>query len=192
MTWQVCGYCSRRLGDAEFDQPPGTATGIPDLPGIVSGRCPYCAAPQKNAVFAYSPETQKQISLNRDQTIRDKKTAIDAIKMTSGFTFDRHTISEYFGFISEETVVGMGFLKGIAASITDLTGSESESLRKKLLSAKQTVMARLRENAFHLGANAIIGLDLDYTMFGGSLLGVIVSGTAVKISPNGAQQEIVG
>ena len=72
-----------------------------------------------------------------------------------------------------------------------LTGTESDSLRNKLRQSKQIVMQRLREDAYEAGANAIIGLDLDYTMFGDSIVGVIVSGTAVTIVPNRPPQPVV-
>ena len=111
---------------------------------------------------------------------------IRAIQMTSGFNFEGYTITNYLGFISEETAVGMGLFKGIASSFSDFFGSESDSLRRKLTQSKQIVIYRLCQDALEAGANAIIGIDLDYTMFGESIVGVIVSGTAVSIAPNDA------
>ena len=67
---------------------------------------------------------------------------------------------------------------------------ERERLNK-LRQSKQIVLQRLREDAYDAGANAIIGLDLDYTMFGDSIVGVIVSGTAVTIVPNRPPQPVV-
>ena len=104
--------------------------------------------------------------------------------MTSGFNFEGHTITDYLGFISEETAVGMGLFKSLFASVSNISGMESESLRKKLTQSKQIVMYRLCQDALEVGANAIIGIDLDYTMFGDSIVGVIVSGTAVTIVPD--------
>lgn len=74
--------------------------------------------------------------------------------------------------------------KGIAAGFSNFVGAESESLNSKLSQARAVVLGRLRERAVTLGANAIIGVDLDYTMFGDSILGVIGSGTAVVVARN--------
>ena len=75
----------------------------------------------------------------------------------------------------------MGYFKTLFASISNIRGTESKSLRKKLKSAKDAAMNDIKLQAYELGANAIIGLDLDYTMFGDTIVGVIISGTAVKI-----------
>ena len=102
------------------------------------------------------------------------------IQVTSGFGFEGYTITDYRGFLSEETGVGLGIFGGIA-SFSSVSGAESESLRTKLRESKQVVMDRLTKSAFDVGANAIIGINLGYAMFGDSILGVFVSGTAVTI-----------
>jgi len=108
------------------------------------------------------------------------------IKVTSGFNFEGHAITAYHGFVSEETAVGMGFFKSIAASLSNVSGTESDAMRTKLRESKQDVVDRLLDSAVNAGGNAIIGLDLDYTMFTDAILGVIVSGTAVTIVPDNA------
>lgn len=100
---------------------------------------------------------------------------------TSGFNFEGYRIIEYLDFISNEKVMGMGMFKGISASLSNIIGSESSSLTSVLENTKSTVLKNLKTQAMTLGANALIGIDLDYTMFGDTLVGVIMSGTAVKI-----------
>jgi len=129
-------------------------------------------------------KVDREYSEKKAAVERERLQTINNIWVTSGFNFEGNAITSYRGFISEETAVGMGFFKGFASSVSNLTGTESESLRNKLRQSKQIVMQRLREDAYEAGANAIIGLDLDYTMFGDSIVGVIVSGTAVTIVPN--------
>lgn len=102
---------------------------------------------------------------------------------TSGFNFDGQRVVAYLGFVSEEVVLGMGVFKGITSDFANFFGSESLGLRDKLGAAKSTAFQRLRQSVAELGANAIIGIDLDDTMFGASLVGVIASGTAVYIEP---------
>jgi len=101
--------------------------------------------------------------------------------LTSSHNFEGYAITSYLGFISAETTIGAGMFAGSSASMTNLTGSESDRFTGKMRDAKNVVMGRLREAAYELGGNAIIGVDLEYTMFGGALLGVAVSGTAVSI-----------
>ena len=106
---------------------------------------------------------------------------LQKIMITSSHDFEGWRITEYKGFISTEAAIGMGMFKAIAASFSNMTGTESESLGNKLAEAKQTVIDRLKHIAVEVDANAIIGMNLEYTMFGESIVGVIVSGTAVTI-----------
>lgn len=107
--------------------------------------------------------------------------ALEQIKVTSGYNFEGHEITEYLGFISSETALGMGLFKSISAGLANMVGSESMSLSKNLRAAKEAAITDLKEEAYNKGANAIIGMALDYTMFADSIVGAIVSGTAVII-----------
>ena len=115
------------------------------------------------------------IAYNSEKEIKEK------ILFTSGYNFDGYTVAEYIKFISSEIVLGMGIFRAFSASISNLMGMESNALTDKLTEAKEIVYMDIRNQAHQLGANAIIGVDLDYTMFGGELIGVIMSGTAVRI-----------
>ena len=75
----------------------------------------------------------------------------------------------------------MGWIKAIAASLSNEFGLESEGLTNKMAQAKQIVMNKLKRLAVETGGNAILGVNLEYTMFGDSIIGVIVSGTAASI-----------
>jgi len=107
------------------------------------------------------------------------------VKLTSGYNYEGYNIVKYCGFISSETVLGMGVFKGLSAGFSNFFGTESNALGNKLREAKDAAIGRLKEQAAGLEANAIIGVDLDYTMFGDSLVGVIFSGTAVVIEERG-------
>lgn len=107
--------------------------------------------------------------------------AVNAILATSGFNFEGFRIDSYLDFVSAEVVMGMGIFRGIGADFADFFGSESQGLSRRLQEAKAAAFDRLRQGAHGRGGNAIIGIDLDYTMFGATLVGVIASGTAVVI-----------
>ena len=103
------------------------------------------------------------------------------ILVTSGFDFEGYEIIEYLGHWTGECVLGTGFISNLEASISDTLGIESTYYKEKLTKAKDSAMLHLEEQALACGANAIIGLDVDYTMFTSNMIGVIANGTAVRI-----------
>lgn len=98
-------------------------------------------------------------------------------------TIEGHTIKEYKGVVTGETIIGANFIKDFFASIRDVLGGRSKSYEKVLAEAREESMQEMQERAFMLGANAIVGIDIDYETVGegNSMLMVAVSGTAVNI-----------
>lgn len=92
-------------------------------------------------------------------------------------------IREYKGVVTGETIIGANFVKDFFASIRDVIGGRSGSYEKVLREAKDTSMEEMQQRALQLGANAIVGIDIDYETIGqnNSMLMVAVSGTAVVI-----------
>lgn len=92
-------------------------------------------------------------------------------------------MKEYKGVVTGETIIGANFVKDFFAGIRDVIGGRSGSYEKVLREAKNTSMEEMQERAMKLGANAIIGIDVDYETIGqnDSMLMVAVSGTAVVI-----------
>lgn len=79
--------------------------------------------------------------------------------------------------------MGTGFFSEWSASVSDLFGERSNVFESKLEEARRAAMRRLIEKTALAGGNALIGIDFDYVNFAGNLMGVITSGTAVKIEP---------
>ena len=92
-------------------------------------------------------------------------------------------IREYKGVVTGETIIGANFVKDFFAGIRDIVGGRSGSYEKVLREAKDTSMKEMEERALALGANAIVGIDIDYETIGdtNSMLMVATSGTAVVI-----------
>lgn len=92
-------------------------------------------------------------------------------------------IQAYKGVVTGETIVGANVFKDFLAGIRDIIGGRSGSYEKVLREAKDTSLAEMQQRAAELGANAIVGVDIDYETVGqkGSMLMVTVSGTAVVI-----------
>lgn len=94
-----------------------------------------------------------------------------------------HTIREYKGVVTGETIIGANVFRDFMAGIRDIVGGRSASYEKVLREAKDTSLQEMMNRAAELGANAIVGIDIDYETIGsgGSMLMVATSGTAVLI-----------
>ena len=94
-------------------------------------------------------------------------------------------ITKYHGLVSGEAILGANIFKDIFASITDIVGGRSGAYEKELRSAKDIALKEMSEQALEFGANAIVGVDLDYETIGsggrGGMLMVSASGTEVNI-----------
>lgn len=98
-------------------------------------------------------------------------------------TIEGHRIVEYKGIVTGETIIGANIVKDFFAGIRDIVGGRSSSYEEVLLEGKETSLREMQERAAQMGANAIVGIDLDYETIGGngSMLMVAASGTAVVI-----------
>jgi len=93
-------------------------------------------------------------------------------------------VSEYLGVVTGEVIVGANIFKDLFAGIRDIVGGRSGAYEGALRDARRTAFAELQSEAKDLGADAVIGVDIDYEVIGqsGSMLMVSVSGTAVRLS----------
>lgn len=98
-------------------------------------------------------------------------------------TLEGHPIKEYKGIVTGETIIGANVFKDFMAGLTDFFGGRSTTYEKVLIEAKNTALEELKQRAIAMGANAIVGIDLDYETLGngGGMLMVTASGTAVVI-----------
>ena len=94
-----------------------------------------------------------------------------------------HPILEYKGVVTGETIIGANVFKDLFAGIRDIVGGRAGSYERVLIEAKDTSLREMMQRAQAMGANAIVGIDLDYETIGanGSMLMVAASGTAVVI-----------
>lgn len=90
--------------------------------------------------------------------------------------------NDYLGIVTGETIIGANIFKDLFASIRDIVGGRSGSYEKVLREAKDTALKEMEEAAIRLGADAVVGIDLDYETVGanGGMLMVTASGTAIK------------
>lgn len=92
-------------------------------------------------------------------------------------------IVEYLGVVTGETVLGANIFRDLFAGIRDIVGGRSGSYEKELKKAREIAFEEIREEARRLGANAVVGVDIDYEVLGAKngMLMVSVSGTAVRV-----------
>lgn len=90
-------------------------------------------------------------------------------------------IAEYKGIVFGEVISGVDFIKDFAAGLTNFFGGRSGSYEKELIEARAAALSEMERRAAAMGADAIIGVDIDYEVLGqgGNMLMVIASGTAV-------------
>jgi uncharacterized protein YbjQ (UPF0145 family) len=104
--------------------------------------------------------------------------------LTTTSSLEGKTITNYYGIVSGEAILGANIFKDFFAGIRDVIGGRSGSYEKELRKAKDIAMSEMMAAARDFGANAIIGIDIDYETIslanGGGMLMVAVSGTAVR------------
>ena len=103
--------------------------------------------------------------------------------LTTTPQIEGQTIREYKGVVTGETIIGANFVKDFFAGIRDIVGGRAASYEQVLKEAQETSMREMMPRAQAMGANAIVGIDIDYETIGstGSMLMVATSGTAVVI-----------
>ncbi len=110
---------------------------------------------------------------------KEMEKKLDEIIVTTTHTIQGKRIVKYIDIISAEIISGINILKDIGATFTDIFGGSARSYQNELDKMKDIAFLKLKEKAYDLGANAIIGIDLDYGELRGSMLMLVVNGTAV-------------
>lgn len=103
--------------------------------------------------------------------------------MTTTSNVEGRKIAEYKGLVSGQAILGANFIKDFFAGIRDVVGGRAGSYEKVLRDAREAALEDMADEAKALGADAIVGIDLDYETVGdkGGMLMVTASGTAVKL-----------
>jgi uncharacterized protein YbjQ (UPF0145 family) len=126
------------------------------------------------------PRTRKATSSDP----RSKILTGDVMQLTTTPSIEGKHITKYCGIVAGEAVLGANLFKDLFAGIRDLVGGRSGTYEKELRRARQIALDELSEQARELGANAVVGIDLDYEVLGekNGMLMVSASGTAVVVA----------
>ena len=103
--------------------------------------------------------------------------------VTTTPTVEGSPVREYMGVVTGEAILGANIFRDVFAGIRDIVGGRSGAYERVLREARDAALAEMSEEAQRRGANAVIGVDLDYETIGdtGSMLMVSASGTAVRL-----------
>ncbi|MDE6412449.1 MAG: YbjQ family protein [Eubacterium sp.] len=97
-------------------------------------------------------------------------------------SFENGVIVEYKGIVMGEVVAGINFLKDFGASIRNIIGGRSEGYEEELMTARNDALREMEARAAQIGANAVVGVKIDYESFGNAgMIMVIATGTAVVV-----------
>jgi uncharacterized protein YbjQ (UPF0145 family) len=103
--------------------------------------------------------------------------------LTTTPTIEGQTVRQYHGVVTGEAILGANIFRDLFAGIRDIVGGRSAAYEKELRRAREVAFAEMEQVAAERGANAVVGIDIDYETVGsqGSMLMVSVSGTAVTV-----------
>jgi uncharacterized protein YbjQ (UPF0145 family) len=134
----------------------------------------------------YSPEGRcTDCMLARPSKKKPKaQEANENIKLTTSFGFTNYEITDEVGIVTSECVCGMNIVRDFFVSMADFFGGRSVETQRALNDARNTCLKELKKEAYDMGADGVMGIDLDYSDFGHkSMLFLVASGTAVKLRP---------
>lgn len=105
--------------------------------------------------------------------------------LTTTPSIEGRTIGTYLGIVTGEAIVGANIFRDLFANIRDIVGGRSGAYEQELERARHLALEELEEAAERVGADAVVGIDLDYEVLGSNngMLMVSASGTAVKLAP---------
>lgn len=118
------------------------------------------------------------------QEKQERNAAIDAIILTTETYPKRFIITETVEIVTAECAFGMNIFKDLFAGVRNVVGGRSEAVQKTLRDTRRTALYELKKEAYEVGANAVVGVDLDYVELaatGSTMVLLVASGTAVRI-----------
>jgi len=101
--------------------------------------------------------------------------------MTTTPLIEGKPVKEYLGIVTGEAIMGANIVRDFFATVTDIVGGRSGAYETKLNQARKVALQEMAEDARKLGANAVIGIDIDYEVVRDGMMMVTASGTAVRI-----------
>jgi len=144
------------------------------------GKCIGCT----KALQDNHGKSKEDLEVIKTQVAADeqKEAAINSIVLTTE-TAPNLNITKRIEIVTAECAFGMNIFKDLFAGVRDIVGGRSEAVQKTMRDSRKTVLYELKKEAYEVGANAVVGVDLDYVELSnaGSMVMLVASGTAVVI-----------
>jgi len=144
------------------------------------GKCIGCT----KALQDNHGKSKEDLEVIKTQVAADaqKEAAINSITLTTE-TAPNLKITKRIEIVTAECAFGMNIFKDLFAGVRDIVGGRSEAVQKTMRDSRKTVLYELKKEAYEVGANAVVGVDLDYVEMSsvGSMVMLVASGTAVVI-----------
>lgn len=105
-----------------------------------------------------------------------------AVTVTTTGNIEGRPVREYIGVVAGETILGVNVFKDITAGFRNIVGGRSGKYEEELRKGREIAIEEMKQRASDMGADAVLGVKLDYETVGGQMLMVTASGTAVKLS----------
>lgn len=157
---------------------------------LVQGVCGKCF--NDNAAAKIANDKVREDLANREKLLdqRERSMSLSKIILTTE-TAHNLPVTDRLGIVTAEVVIGMHVFKDIASVFRDVFGGRSQTMQKGLKEARTAALDELRAEAHALGADAVVGVDLDYSEISGggkSMLFLVASGTAVRLGQIGNRE----
>ncbi len=173
---KTCYFCGRKLGFFEQQERKIDGHYRPICDGI---GCTLEGKEYKQKTIEAEREKPAQ-----EERAREEETArLASIVLTTSSSLPNDRTYEVLEIITAECAFGMNVFRDMFAAVRDLVGGRSEATQNVLRDARKTCLTELRREAYGLGADAVIAVDLDYSEFSGggkSMLFLVAGGTAIK------------
>lgn len=169
----VCETCGKKIGFIE--RMAGSS---------LCNECAYISmSPENQAKVRSIGAEPPSVRIQQDQQREAAKKAIEAIMLTTETYPEGLKIVERIEVVTAECAFGMNIFKDLFAGVRDIVGGRSEAVQKTLRDSRRTALYELKKEAYEVGANAVVGVDLDYVELSsaGSMVLLVASGTAVKL-----------
>lgn len=149
---------------------------VKNLRFLVNGLCPNCRP--KDAATDSGPDQRPEYA-----QYAQKRRDIEAVMLTTETYPEGLKITKRIEIVTAECAFGMNVFKDLFAGVRDVVGGRSEAVQKTLRDSRRTALYELKKEAFEVGANAVVGVDLDYVELSasGSMVLLVASGTAVHV-----------
>ena len=145
-------------------------------------RCVVCGTgltfTESNIALSFGGKCKECLNVNQEEL----DTTIDAIMLTTEAA-PNINITKRIEIVTAECAFGMNIFKDLFAGVRDFVGGRSEAVQETMRDSRRTALYELKKEAYEVGANAVVGVDLDYVEIGnnGKMIMLVASGTAVII-----------